>query len=452
MANRLHLLVVDDDPDFIRDFSVLGREEFKISEAVTGEKALSLLDDIEPDAVILDLRLGTGIDGLETLRRIRVTHPDIPVIMVTDYASVETAVKAIKLGAFHYMSKSPNMKELHAIIQRELRYINWKNLLIEENRNKYGELVGSTPVMKELHRTISRIAESDLSVLIEGESGTGKELVAREIHLKSQRSSHPFVPINCAAIPVNLFESELFGHEKGAFTGANARKIGKFELANKGTLFLDEIECLTHEFQAKLLRVLEEKHLTRVGGTSEIEIDVRIIAASNRSLRQEVKSGRFRDDLFYRIHGVKLDCPPLRERREDIPKLVDYFFKKQLLRSRNKEQKFGNDAIQIMKNYDWPGNVRELKNTVERIMILVQDNVIHSSHLNFLNIYDSAKSRFDDVLSLPYKEARDTVLQNFQKSYVRALLNRHEGNYSRAAEEAQLPRTSLYRMVKANDL
>ncbi|MCK4823186.1 sigma-54-dependent Fis family transcriptional regulator, partial [bacterium] len=250
MPRKIQLLVVDDDEDFSRDFAVLSRDLFDITLASTGEEALLLLDEDVPDAVILDLRLGSGIDGLQTLRKIRSTHFDLPVIMVTQYATVETAVEAMKLGAFHYISKHPNMKELYAIIERELRNAGWKSLFLEEVHKQYGEMVGKSSAMKKIYRLISRAAPTSINILIEGENGTGKELVAREIHARSGRAQHPFVAVNCAAIPATLFESVLFGHEKGAFTNAMRRMVGKFETAEKGTIFLDEVSTLTQDLQA----------------------------------------------------------------------------------------------------------------------------------------------------------------------------------------------------------
>jgi len=262
MTKRLNLLVVDDDDDFAHDFAILSQGIFDMARAASGEEALQKLEENEPDAVILDLRLGAGIDGIETLRNIRAIHHDLPVIMVTEFANVETGVQAMKLGAFHYTSKHPNMNELHAIIQRELRHVGWKSLYLEEVHKQYGEMIGDSPAMKELYQSISQVAPTPSTVLIEGENGSGKELVAHEIHARSGRAQSPFVAINCGAIPAVLFESELFGHEKGSFTGAMERKKGKFELADGGTIFLDEITNLSLELQAKLLRVLEDRKFT----------------------------------------------------------------------------------------------------------------------------------------------------------------------------------------------
>lgn len=448
MLHKLRLLVIDDDVDFIRDFAVLGNELFDLVFASTGEEGLLKIDQSEPDAVILDLRLGTGIDGLETLRQIRAGHFDLPVIMVTEHASVETAVHAMKLGAFHYTSKYPNMKELHAIIQRELRHIAWKSLFLEQSYKQYGQMIGNSPAMKKVYESISHVAPSQANVLLEGENGTGKELSAREIHARSGRAQYPFIAINCAAIPFNLFESELFGHEKGAFTGALTRKIGKFEYADEGTVFLDEISTLNMELQAKLLRVIEEKSFTRVGSNEQIKVNIRFVSASNKILTEEVKNGRFREDLYYRLNVITIKMPSLRERRDDIPLLADYFTNGIAMQLGRKGPAFTADAIKSLKNYDWPGNVRELRNVIERSLILFPDQPIQAKDLNLYA--RSLNSPFADLLNLPYEKAMQKVLAQFKKEYILALLERNKGNMTRAAEEAGIHRTSLYRML--NDI
>lgn len=447
MPGRLHLLIVDDNQDFLDDFIVISREYFKISTANTGETALKRLDEVEPDAVILDLCLGAGIDGLETMKRIREKNNDLPVIMVTDFASVETAVEAMKLGAVHYMSKHPNMKALQAIIERELNNIHWKKLYRDVVHRQFGEIVGESSVMREVYKRIDLVANNKVSILIEGESGTGKELVAREIHKRGNRREHPFVAVNCAAIPSALFESELFGHEKGAFTGAVNRKMGKFEYAHKGTLFLDEITALTPEFQAKLLRVVEERAFTRVGGNSLIKVDVRILSASNRPLAQEVRKGTFREDLFHRINGIDIQVPPLRVRGNDIVRLANHFSNKYGTQS-SLESRFSAASIKALKNYNWPGNVRELHNVIERVHILVKDRLVEPGDLQLQSDCDpDTPVMIRKVLMSSYEKAKTEVLSQFKKYYLTALLERHDGNVGKAALEAGIPRQSLYRML-----
>ena len=448
MTKKLQLLVVDDDNDFVKDFAILSKDIFDLSRAATGEEALEKLKDSEPDAVILDLRLGTGMDGIETLRRIRIMYHDMPVIMVTDHATVDNAVQAMKLGAFHYTSKHPNMNELHAIIQRELRQASWKRLYLEDVHKKYGEMIGDSPAMKEIYRKISHVAPTNSTVLIEGESGTGKELVAREIHARSGRGRFPFVPINCGAIPANLFESELFGHERGSFTGAITRQKGKFELADGGTIFLDEITNLSLELQAKLLRILEDMTFTRVGGNNPIQVNVRIVSASNKTLLTEVENGRFREDLYYRLNVVTIQIPPLRDRRDDIPKIAAYFAKKTLLQSGRKGGEFTPQAVQALKNYRWPGNIRELKNVIERVLILVPDRSIQPADMKISFRALSEPSPFNELMSLSYDQAKNAVLAQLKKAYLPVLLERNNGNITQAANEAGLPRSSLHRMLK----
>jgi len=448
MFRKLNLLVVDDDKDFADDFSVLGRDIFNISFASTGEEALHMLADDVPDGVILDLRLGAGIDGLAVLKEIRLKYVDLPVIMVTDYASVETAVEAMKLGAFHYMSKHPNMRELHAIIKKELQSVGWKSLFFNEVRKNYGELVGNSLPMKSVYEVISKAAPIDINVLVEGESGTGKELVAREIHGRSKRVNSPFVAVNCAAIPDTLFESTLFGHEKGSFTGAVAKKKGLFELAEGGTIFLDEICSLSIQNQAKLLRAIENKKIIRVGGMDEFDVDVRIIAASNKDLGKEKECGKFREDLYYRISTISVKIPPLRERKDDIPLLASYFAKRLSMEMCKECPKFTKEALSALKKYNWPGNVRELRNVIERALVIVRGRSIKSSDLNLSSEKKDDFESFKGISKLPYYEARKKVLNDFQEKYLKELISRNGGNISKTAKEAGISRSSIHRMLK----
>jgi len=443
MYRKLTLLVVDDDKDFADDFSVLGRDIFNMSFASTGEEALQMLENDTPDGVILDLRLGAGIDGLEVLKKIRLKYIDLPVIMVTDYASVETAVEAMKLGAFHYMSKHPNMKELHAIINKELQSVGWKSLFFNEVRKNYGELVGNSLPMKNVYEVVSKAAPIDINVLVEGESGTGKELIAREIHGRSKRVHSPFIAVNCSAIPDTLFESTLFGHEKGSFTGAVATKKGLFELAEHGTIFLDEICSLSIRNQAKLLRVIEDKKIIRVGGMDEFDVDVRVISASNKNLEKEKEAGTFREDLYYRISTISIIIPPLRERKDDVPLLASYFAKRLSLEMCKKCPDFTKDALKALTRYNWPGNVRELRNVIERALVVVTDRPITAADLNLSNDFKSNK----EIFNLPYYEARKKILKDFKDKYLAELIARNRGNISKAAEEAGISRSSIHRML-----
>ena len=450
MSRKLELLLVDDDDQFAHDFQILGKGIFDIRRASSGERALEMLAANEPDAVILDLRLGAGIDGLQTLKMIRADF-DLPVIMVTDYANVETAVEAMKLGAFHYTSKHPNMKELHAVITRELRQLSWKSLFVEESGMRLGTMVGSSPCMKRIFKLIPKYAQSAEPILITGDTGTGKTMLAKEIHRHSPRAQAPFVRVDCGAIPATLFESEIFGHERGAFTGAVARRKGKFELADGGTLLLDDVTEMDYHLQSKLLGVLETKTFLRVGGEKEITADVRIIAATNQDIQQEVRAKRFRQDLFYRLNTISIELPPLRERREDIPVLVDFIMKNVRQQSGIRCPGFTKEALKKLKNYSWPGNIRELENVVKRALIKHPGDRIQPDDLEFSRVSDGAAEPFEPLLKLPYAKAREKVLLDFKKAYLSELIKRNDGNITQAARESGLPRTSLHRMLKELD-
>ncbi|MBN2201586.1 sigma-54-dependent Fis family transcriptional regulator [bacterium] len=447
MPDRLHVLLVDDHRDFINDFEALSRDVFTMENAESGEEALRILKNGVFDSVLLDLRLGQGIDGIETLRRIRRIQPDLPVIMITEFASVETAVEAMKLGAFHYMSKHPNILTLKAIIERELSAARWKRIFIREMESKYGRIIGESEAMKRVRAMILRVAPTSAAVLIEGENGTGKELVAREIHIHSGRSEGPYITVNCAAIPPSLFESECFGHERGAFTGAVGRHIGRFEQADGGTIFLDEIGCMNPDMQAKMLRVLENKTLTRVGGTQSLRVDIRIVAASNRILTEEIAAGRFREDLYHRLNVITIQIPPLRERPADIPILAEHFAGLFRPDAGEKTRHFRPETIRMLKNYAWPGNVRELRNVVERSVILASGFPIGAEELRLDHHPVEKSSVFADLLGLEYKKARKAALERFKKDYLSDLMSRSGGNVTQAAEKAGLPRTSLQRML-----
>ena len=447
MTQKLEILLVDDDKSFVKDFVLLSQNVFNIQAVHTGEKALQLLNDNEPDAIVLDLRLGTGIDGLETLKRIRNMFLDMPVIMVTDHADVETAVQAIKLGAVHYTSKHPNMKELNAIICKELDHLKWKDLYHDILENRYGALIGKSPKMKSVFKVINKVAHKDCDVLVQGKTGTGKDLVAREIHKKSKRSGYPFIAVNCGAIPAPLFESELFGHEKGAFTGAFARKLGMFELANNGILFLDELSSLCLENQAKLLTAIENRSFYRVGGKTEMQVDVRVIASTNVNLQELVENGEFREDLYYRLSVVPIDLPVLSERANDIQLLIEHFNEKYSQDYRSKKVIFTKDAMERMKKHTWPGNVRELKNFIQRFVVLHAGLLIDAKALK-LGDSNRQPNIYSKILELPYNNAREKVLADFKKNYVRFILEKNNGNFTTAAKEAGLPRPSLHRMAK----
>jgi len=444
---QLSLLLIDDDQNFTGDMVSLSRGVFDLTCAGTGEEGLAKLRTTQPDAMILDLRLGKGMNGLEVLRQVKRIAPDLPVIMLTDYASVETAVEAMKLGAYHYASKSPNVRELLIILEKELERVRWKLELREERRKTHGPMIGESPAMQKVWDQIKRVAPTDSTALIMGESGVGKELVAREIHLHSPRADKPFVVVNASNMSTNLFESEFFGHEAGAFTGAVRRKKGWFETADGGILFVDEVATLPLESQAKVLRAIEEKTFARLGGTEMLHADVRVLSATNRDLKKAVEEEAFREDLYYRLNVVPIFVPPLRKRKTDIPLLVEHYLKKFCVEMRKPLLQVTTRAMKRLQNYSWPGNVRELKHTVERLVIYAQSDVVDEGDLDFL--WQPAGGRsYEDTFPLSYEEAKRKVLWEFQRAYVSAAVERNQGNMTRAAQEMGIPRETLYRMMR----
>jgi two-component system, NtrC family, response regulator PilR len=375
------ILVVDDEESMRQLLEIaLGKEGHRITLAESGTKATELIDKSSYDLVISDIKM-PDMSGVEVLRHIKETDPSVPVIMVTAYASAETAVEALRLGAYDYLTKPFKMEELKTNIRNALEKVRLKReneTLKRELKHKHGldSMLGSSPPMLKLFEHIKSVAATNSTVLITGESGTGKELAARAIHVRSQRVNDQFVSINCGAVPETLLESELFGHTKGSFTGATASHKGLFEVAHKGTIFLDEIGEMSPTMQVKLLRVLQEKKIRAIGSTEEIEVDVRILAATNKDLDLGVKEGTFREDLYYRLAVIPIHLPPLRERREDIPVLAEHFLEKARRSSGKSITKIADDALERLKAYDWPGNVRELENVIERAMALEPSGMI----------------------------------------------------------------------------
>jgi len=375
------ILIVDDEKS-IREFLeiMLKKEGYKVGSAVNAEEALKLFHNSNYELVISDIKM-SGMDGVELLKKIKEINPETIVLMITAYASVDTAIDAMKAGAYDYITKPFNVDEVKHIIQNALdrRRLETENILLKKelkSRYSFANLVGTSPKMLEIYGLIKRVANTRTNILISGESGTGKELVARAIHYESERKEKPFVPINCGAIPENLLESELFGHQKGAFTGAVANKSGLFEVANDGTIFLDEITELPKELQVKLLRVIQERNFRRVGGIEDILVDVRIIAASNKEIDKEVKEGRFREDLFYRLNVIPIQMPPLRERQEDIRFLAEHFFEKHKQELGKDIKGISHEAMDYLESYSYPGNIRELENIIERAVALENTSII----------------------------------------------------------------------------
>jgi two-component system nitrogen regulation response regulator GlnG len=375
------LLIIDDEADIQRSFRRLFEgPEVEVHTVGSGEEGLATIPELKPDLVIMDIRMG-GLNGLETLRRIRETDARLPVIMMTAYGTTQTAIEAMKLGAFDYLLKPfdvPKMKELvgNALrAARQMKAVVAVEPLLESEDYELG-IVGRSPGMQDVFKLVGQLAVSDATALITGESGTGKELVARAIYSHSRRADHPFLAVNCAAIPDNLLETELFGHEKGAFTGATHQRIGKFEQCNRGTLFLDEIGDMPLTTQTKILRVLQSGTFERVGGNETVKVDVRVIAATNRPLEQAVAARSFREDLFYRLNVVRVPLPPLRERRQDIPLLIDYFVRRFAKGTDRPPKAVVPDALRLLESHQWPGNVRELENAIRRATVVATGDAI----------------------------------------------------------------------------
>jgi len=441
------VLVVDDDPGVRESFRLTLEDHYDVLDVPDGPAGLDVVRASQVDLVLLDIRL-PEMDGIEVLERIKAIDDGIEVILVTAVKTVRTAVAAMKLGAFDYLTKPFEEDELLAVIGRALD----KRSLEREVTFLRGELartqdadeiVGQHPSLQKLHRLIAQVAGTTATVLITGESGTGKELVARAIHRQGPRAQKPFVAVNPAAIPETLTESELFGHEKGAFTGAYQRKLGRFELAQGGTLFLDEIGALKAELQAKLLRVLQEREIERVGGTRAIKIDVQVIAATNVDLTDAVRRGAFREDLYYRLNVVRVEVPPLRGRAEDIPLLVAHFVRRSSRQFNKRVEALSPEALAALQEYRWPGNVRELQNVIERSVVLAEGPVIQLNDLPLDVLLPEHRRKVQEADRLPLKSATE----DFERQVVLRVLERVKGNQREAARILGLHRNSLARLL-----
>jgi len=444
------ILIVDDEPS-IRDSlgGLLSDEGFEILTAANGYEALKVMDKNSPDLVLLDIWM-PGMDGIETLKEIKKSNPYIQVIIITGHGTVETAVRATKLGAFDLIQKPLSIDKVILSINNALNFrrLEEENRYLRKKTLEKHSITGNSPIVAQLKSQINAVAPTDSSVLISGENGTGKELVARTIHQLSTRNEHPLIDVNCAAIPEELIESELFGHEKGSFTGAVAKKIGKFELASNGTIFLDEIGDMSLVTQAKILRVLQEQQFQRVGGSRTLQVDVRVIAASNKDLEQEIKAGTFREDLFYRINVVPVRVPALKERREDIPLLVETFLIENTKKGLGPRKQMDDKALAILNDYRWPGNVRELKNLTERLTIMVQDKTIHAADIPApYNPALSDETAGEEIAFLnadSFKEAKKA----FEKAYMTRKLMDNDNNISKTARVIGVERSYLHKKIK----
>jgi two-component system, NtrC family, nitrogen regulation response regulator NtrX len=459
------ILVVDDEDAVGSSLSsILQDEGYDVSVAKSGAEALKIYTTDPPELMLLDIWM-PEMDGLETLRRVKELVPTAQVMMMSGHGSIETAVKAIKLGAYDYIEKPLSLENVtlrvkHALDQYRLEQ---ENRSLRTKVQKQFELVGQSPAMQQLRQLIDTAGPTNSRVLIGGENGTGKELVARAIHEQSARADRPFVAVNCAAIPETLIESELFGHEKGSFSGATSMKRGQFEQADGGTLFLDEIADMSLSTQAKVLRALQEQQFTRVGGTKLLKVDVRVLAASNKDLLKEIEKGTFREDLYYRLNVVPIVVPPLRERKEDVPLLIRHFMKLHAEEQGLRIKEVTPEAMQVFQQYEWPGNIRELRNLIERLMIMVPGTVIDTAQANMsLQIRPSgagptagasatASPAVSPLFTQPYDSLRD-ARNAFEKEFIARKLREHHWNISRTAEDLKIERSHLHRKIKLLDV
>jgi len=437
------ILVVDDDPGVRESFRLILEDHYDVVDVPDGPSALEVVRASPMDLVLLDIRL-PGMDGIEVLERIKAIDERVEVILVTAVKTVRTAVAAMKLGAFDYLTKPFEEDELLSLASRALerRTLEREVALLRSElarTHDLDEIVGEHPVMERLHGLIAQVARTSTTVLITGESGTGKELVARAIHRHGNRREGPFVAVNPAAIVESLIESELFGHERGAFTGAHQRKLGKFELAQGGTLFLDEIGTLRADLQAKLLRVLQEREIERVGGTRSIKIDVRVIAATNTNLKDAVSCGTFREDLYYRLNVVPIVVPPLRERAQDVPLLAEHFLRRDTRDFNKRIEGLSPEAVAALQAYRWPGNVRELENVIERCVVLADGPVIQLNDLPLDVLLPQQATRVRAAEALPLNEATD----QFERQIVLRVLERVGWNLTEAGRILAIHRNSL---------
>jgi len=443
-----HILIVDDERAIQRSLrGVLEDEGYRVTAVGSAEEALARLADDAPDLVFLDIWM-PGMDGLEALAEIKQRRRETAVVMISGHGTIETAVKATKLGAYDFVEKPLSLEKTLLVVERTLEHarLEQQHRQLRERVERGQEIVGKSGVIDELRQQIAVAAPTTGRVLIHGESGAGKELVARAIHARSTRAEGPFVEVNCAAVPEELIESELFGHERGAFTGAVARRRGKFELADGGTLFLDEIGDMSLKTQAKVLRALEEQAFERVGGKETIRVDVRVITASNQNLQELIVAGKFREDLFYRLNVIPIEVPALRKRKEDLPALVEHFITLVSAENGRRPKTIAAEALAYFLTYDWPGNVRELRNMVERLVIMAPREMIGPDDLPPpLRTREEAGTVESAQRDRKLKDAREA----FERAYILSELREHEWNMTRTAEKLGIERSHLYRKLKA---
>ena len=441
MKEQYNILIVDDEK-IVRDslFHWFEEEGYNVDTAEDGESALKKYEKNKYDLLLLDMKM-PGMSGIDLLTRIKSIDKESLVILITAFASVPTAITALKQGAYDYVTKPVDPDELTHLVKKALeqRSLKQENKILKENIEeiiKPDNFIGESLQMKKIYELVNTVAPADTTVMIRGESGTGKELVAKAIHINSRRKYFPIIPVNCGALAESLLESELFGHEKGAFTGAQFKRKGKFEMADGGTLFLDEVATISTKMQIEILRVIESKQFTRVGGNQTIHSDFRLITATNQSLEDLVREGKFREDLYYRLNVFTIHIPPLRERREDIP-LLAHFFLHKLTTAMNKPiKKIDNDAMDFLTKYDWPGNVRELENAIERAVVIGKCDTIKVEDLPF----HIASNHIDT-------ETDDKSLAAVEKKYILQILNENNWNISRSAQQLRIDRVTLYNKI-----
>jgi two-component system response regulator HydG len=442
------ILIVDDDASHRRMLeAVLDAESYTSHQAGDGEAAITAVEDQFYDLVLMDVRMGK-VGGIEALKRIKELSPGIPIIIMTAYASVSTAVEALKSGAYDYLTKPLDIDELKMLIAKALRHreVEKENLYLKErlgDRFDFANIIGRSPAMTELFETLALVAPSEATVLIVGESGTGKEIIANAIHQNSPRCERPFIKVNCAALPETLLESELFGHERGAFTGALAKKQGRFHLAHTGSIFLDEIGEMAPTTQAKILRVLQEREFEPLGSTRTVKVDTRVIVATNKDLEAEIQKDHFREDLYYRLNVVRVEVPPLRERREDLPLLADFFLKRYVEKNRRLIKGFTPRAMDLLMRHTWPGNVRELENVVERAVIMARGDMISPDDLP-----DTIRELDKEVEKVRIDLTTGKSLKEVEREMILRTLEEMGGNRTRAADILGISRRTLQLKLK----
>lgn len=447
------IVIIDDEPAMVEVIATLCRDKgHQVFPYNSAEKAIEHIPGHAPQVVIADLKM-QKLGGFDVLRECRELSSPPSVIMITGYASVESAVEAMKLGAYDYITKPFKIDEMQLTIQRALDFsaaVRENTYLKKELKERYRfeNIIGTSPSMQQVYNLIAKVADTDSTILIQGDSGTGKELVARALHFNSSRQHQPFVAINCSALPENLLESELFGHKKGAFTGAVQDKVGLFEEAQSGTIFLDEINSMAQALQTKLLRVLQERQIRRVGETKNIPINVRVLAATNESLAEKIKSGDFREDLYYRLAVIPIEMPPLNARSEDIPLLVNHFLQKNAAHTGSEPRKIDPKAIEILTNYSWPGNVRELENAIERACALCENGLIVPEDLPPQVIRASAAGKSSQAeAQLPVGQRLDEYIKEQERRYIEETIHYNQNSREKAAKMLGISMATLYRKL-----